>query len=527
MRFKKIAAFVLLAVMFITLMAGCVSKTSTQENTNTSGGVASGKNTLVIGALSDFKQGSGKEGQSMVFDLMTQRSESMGVEPGIIESWTTNADLTEYTLKVRQNVKFTDGTPLTADIVKYSLQAWAPYCDGSFMYSLKSMDVVNDTTLDVKFTKSYGNFPTEMTRIYVSLPGSLDDKGNVVKWVGTGPFILDDYQTDQSATLKTNKDYWNKNKIPSIDGVKWVVIPDENSRIMALQSGQVDVVGVAEHYCALSYAAVAELKKDDKYVVDLNPDSGLIATYVYNYAKGPMTDINLRKAVTYAIDRKTLVDTVVSGLGAESGDFMRRKYDFSPRNEKEYTYDLDAAKAALTAGGYADTNGDGIVEKDGQPVVLRFVVESDETARATAVFVQDCLKKIGIDTKLEALDDSARAEKEKNGDFDIAYTHPWLTTPQTYMSWRGAVNTYDDFGIGFGVSGNFSTYLDEVLSKSSKDDLWNTFDKVWAEEYAFYPGTGLYTTPRVFIHSKDVTGFIFNPNECVIDLSGMKITGSK
>ena len=325
MRFKKIAALVLLAIMATSLMAGCVSMTSTQENSNASGGVASGKNTLVIGAFADFKQGSGKEGQSMVFDLMTQRSESMGVEPDIIESWTTNAVSTEYTLKVRQNVKFTDGTPLTADIVKYSLQAWAPYCDGNFMYSLKSMDVVNDTTLKVKFAKSYGNFLTEMTRIYVSLPGSLDDKGNVVKWVGTGPFILDDYQADQSATLKTNKDYWNKDKMPSIDGVKWVVIPDENARTMALQSGQVDVIGVAEHYCALSYAAVAELEKDDKYVVDLNPDSGLIATYVYNYAKGPMTDINLRKAVTYAIDRKTLVDTVMSGLGAESGDFMREK----------------------------------------------------------------------------------------------------------------------------------------------------------------------------------------------------------
>jgi hypothetical protein len=118
-------------------------------------------------------------------------------------SWETNADCSEYTLKVREGVKFSDGTSLTAEILKYSLEAWAPYRDGSFMYSLDSINVVDDLTLIVKLSKGYGNLPIEMSRLYVSLPDSLDDKGNVVNWVGTGTFILDDYQLEQSALLKS------------------------------------------------------------------------------------------------------------------------------------------------------------------------------------------------------------------------------------------------------------------------------------------------------------------------------------
>jgi ABC-type dipeptide transport system, periplasmic component len=180
---------------------------------------------------------------------------------------------------------------------------------------------------------------------------------------------------------------------------------------------------------------------------------------------------------------------------------------------------VEAAKAALQEGGYADSNGDGIVEKGGQPVKLKFFVTSGETSRSVAVFVQDCLRSVGIDTELEVLDDAAYGERVATGDFDICYTHPWLTTPQTYMSWRGATSEYDDFGIGFGVSDNFAGYLDTVLTSTDADEMQRTFEQVWREEYAFCPGTGLYIQPRAFIHKNNISGFIFNPSEEVIDLS--------
>ena len=269
--------------------------------------------------------------------------------------------------------------------------------------------------------------------------------------------------------------------------MKWIVIPDENARVMALQSGEVDALGVSEHYCALPYATVAELMGNKDFTVDLQQDLGLISTYVYNYKQGAMTDINLRKAVTYAIDRETIASKIICNVGKASGDFMTRSVNYSPAKETEYVYNPNEAKAALQAGGYTDSDGDGIIEKDGQPVKLKLVVQSGETSRSVAVFVQDCLRKAGIDTELVVLDSSAFSERVAKGDFDISYTHPWLTTPQTYMSWRGATCDYDDFGICFGVSDNFSGYLNSMLTATSKDELQSTFDKIWHEEYAFYP----------------------------------------
>lgn len=513
---KKVLLLLLVAILS-TMFSGC-GAAKTESNSG-----SGSEKTLVLGAYADFKQGSGTEGQSMVFDTLTSMNSKMEVQPNIITSWETNSDCSEYTLKVKEGVKFSDGTPLTADIVKYSLEAWAPYRDGSFMYSLDSINVVDDQTLTVKLTKGYGNLPIEMSRLYVSLPDSLDDQGNVLNWVGTGPFVLDDYQLDQSALLRTNKDYWSKERTPKIDSVKWVVIPDENARTMALQSGEVDALGVSEHYCTLPYSTVAEFMKDDKFTVDLQQDLGLISTYVYNYKQGAMTDINLRKAVTCAIDRETIASTIICGVGKASGDFMTRSVNYSPSKETAYTYDVEAAKSALQAGGYTDSNGDGIVEKNGQAVKLKFLVESGETSRSVAVFVQDCLRKVGIDTNLEVLDSSAFAERAAKGDFDMSYTHPWLATPQTYMSWRGATSDYDDFGIGFGVSANFEGYLNFVLTSTNPKDLQTTFDKIWQEEYAFYPGTGLYIQPRAFIHKKNISGLIFNPSSEIIDLSGVTI----
>ena len=504
---------VLTVILLMTMMTGCgASKTEADH-----------EKTLVLGAYTDFKQGSGTEGETMVFDTMTCMNAQMEVQPNIIESWETNSDCSEYTLKVRKGVTFSDGTPLTAEIVKYSLEAWAPYRDGSFMYSLDSIDVVGEQTLTVKLTKGYGNLPIEMSRLYVSLPDSLDDQGNVVNWAGTGPFILEDYRLEQSAVLRANKDYWNKERTPKIDAVNWVVIPDENARVMALQSGEVDALGVSEHYCALPYATVAEFMENNEFTVDLQQDLGLISTYVYNYKQGAMTDISLRKAVTFAIDRDTIADKIICNVGKASGDFMTRSVKYSPVNETEYAYNPESASTALREGGYIDSDSDGIVEKDGQPVELKFIVESGETSRSVAVFVQDCLRKAGIGAELEVLDNAAFGERVTAGDFDICYTHPWLTTPQTYMSWRGASDQYDDFGIGFGVSENFDEYLTSVLTSTSPDELQKTFDQIWREEYAFYPGTGLYIQPRVFIHKKNITGFLFNPSSEVIDLSGVTI----
>lgn len=522
---KRIYAILLACAMLIGALAACGSGNTAANNS--SGPQAAGTDaeggTLVLGSLTDFKEGSGLEGQSLIFDLLVNKAEDMTITPGIIESWDTDEAQTTYTLHIRKGVQFSDGTPLTADIVKYSIEAWAPFRDGSYMYSDPVYTVVDDNTLEMKFKESYGNLMIQLSRIYCTLPDSLDDLGNITNYIGTGPFVLENYEKDQSATLKKNPNYWNKEKNPSIDSVEWKVIPDENSRILALQSGDVDAIGVSEHYCSLPYSSISSIDEEGKFNVDVHRGAGLVSTYIYNYLKGPMTDIHLRKAVTCAIDRESLTKSMTYGYGDASAYFVLQDYRYTARKESGYVYDVDQAKTELTKAGYQDTDGDGIVEKDGQPLKLTLLVGSTETDRSTAVFVQDNLKAVGIDVEIQALDDSARSSAAEKGDFDIAYTHPWLKTPQTYMAWRCSGSGYDDFGTTFAINDKFEEYNAKMNAATSEDALWELFDQIWADEYAFYPATPLYSTPRVFIYSKDVSGFRYDAEETVIDLSGVTI----
>lgn len=521
MKKRLIILFCLCFVLAMGLLTACGTNSSNDKG---SGGDSDlDNNTLVLGSKTDFKQGAGLEGQSLVFDTLLSVSDDMTITPNLIESWDVNDDRTEYVFHVRKGVKFSDGTPLTAAIVQSSMEEWAPFRDGSYMYAKPTYTVKDDNTLVVDFSEPYGTLPVELSRIFCSLPDSLDDKGNVTNWVGTGPFVLGDYEADQSATLSVNKDYWNKDKVPGFETLKWTVIPDDNARVMAVQNGQVDAIGVAEHYCTIPYSSVNDLKSSGDLNVDVNGTSGLVTTYVYNYTHGAMTDINLRKAVTFAIDRESMASNVTEGLGQASGKFMRDEYKFSARNESGYTYDPEAAKQALAAAGYTDSDNDGIVDKDGTPLKLTILVGSGESDRSTAVLAQENLKAVGIDSDVQALDESQRAEKASAGEFDIAYTHPWLKTPQTYMTWRAMNSDYDEFGTCFGISDKFTDYISEMTAAKNDDETWAVFDKVWADEYAFYPGTPLYTEPRAFIYNHQVSGFTFAPDETVIDLSAVKI----
>lgn len=513
MKNKKIKAMLATALIFsIVLPMGSASVVQAEEE----------EKILVMGSARDLKNGYGDEGAYLVFDTLLGFDESQSIIPKIIKSWDANDDASQYTLKIQEGVEFTDGTELNAEVVKYALEVYAPFASAGFVDYLKEIEVVDDLTLNVALTESYGNFPLELTSIFAVKKDSVDETGNITDWTGTGPFILDDYQVDQEAVLSTNENYWDTENTPKIDGVDFIVIPDADARIMALKSGEVDVLGVSECFSTYPQSEVAQIMEEGELNVDTNKDAGLVAAYSFNYKEGLMTDINLRKAVVYAIDRDMLAETVLYGLGNGSGDFLPRVYQYSAINEEPYTYDMDIVKESLAEGGYEDTDGDGIVEKDGEAVKLNFVIQSGATAEATAVLVQDFLRQAGIDSELTVLDSSVFAEQVSSGDFDICYTHPWME-PQSYMLWRGLDGEYDSFGLGYGVSDNFETYLHDMLVATDSEQLQEVFNKIWAEIYPFYPATPLYASPRIFMFKKNISGFVFNPNRSYIDLSNVVI----
>jgi ABC-type transport system substrate-binding protein len=351
------------------------------------------------------------------------------------------------------------------------------------------------------------------------LPSSVDDKGNITDWTGTGPFIITEYNANQNATLTRNENYWNAEKKPGLTTVVWQVIPDENARVLALQGGQVDAIGVTEHHLSMSYNIIPQLKDDDDLNVLSQTTGGVNMTYVYNYLNGSMADIDVRKAVTFAIDRETLAGQVLHGVPKASGHFIPLENRFSPKEETEYAYDIEAAKKALSVAGYADSDGDGVVEKDGVALKLTLLTWTGDNYKTDAVFVQDGLKQIGIDVEIAAVEMNTFYERAMAGDFDISFTHPWLAYPYGYLTWRCMSEGYDVFGTTFmvdpaipGIAGQIGSTVDTDLQESYWKELWKL-------EYAAYPGTSLYTQARVIASKNNINGFAFNTDPLLIDLS--------
>ncbi len=474
--------------------------------------------TLVIGARADFTN----EGKNMIYDMLLFRIDSYNASDYVVSS-EHNDNYTEFTLKVKPNIKFTDGTPVNAEIIKYTIESQLNTAPNGFAGLIDSLEVKDDSTLVMKLTDPYMNTEYDLTYFFVVKPGEISEDGNFVEWVGTGPYILTDHQPDVRAEFTRNEDYWNPAKKGAPKTVIWKVLPDDTTRIMALEKKEVDVLGVDSHANSqLSSASLKEIQDKGQLKIMLRNGSSP-ATYMYNYVEGPMTDIELRKAVTYAIDRQNMVDVLTLGFGHAMGTFLAPEDKYSNRNGEEYTYDPEKAKQILADAGYKDTDGDGIVEKDGKNVVLQFVTMSSDTYRTIGVLFGEYLKAVGIGMEINALERNAFLERTNSGDMDICMCHPW-TTAIAYFNMRGSTSEYDNFGPGFGVNDKFPGYLETVLTSTSEEEIQETFDKIWADIYAAYVATPLYASVGSYVHTDEVSGFIWTRGtQNLIDFSEVVI----
>ena len=517
----KVSAIFLTVIMSLTLLSGCGLKSNAEVKVNSNNNGQTKPQILTFGAAADLKASA--EGETLVFDTFTVFAEKMKMAPSLAESWEIKNDGKTYVLHLRKGVKFHNAQDFTADVAKFSLEYWGKYESVDYLKNLDNIKVVDANTLEVNFKGPYTALISELKNIKATLKESVDDKGNIVEYIGTGPFKLTEYLKDQKAVLARNTDYWNKSRLPKIEQVVWQAIPDENARLMAIKSGQVDAIGVSEHYISLPYEAIPGLEKTEGLSVLKQTKEGSIATYCFNYKEGVMSDLNLRKAVAYAIDRETMVKKVLNGVPEASGHFLHPEFTDGPSKEKPYFYDSQLAKEALAAAGFKDTNGDGIVEKDGKPVKLRLLTKSTKTDTDVAVFVQNNLKQVGIDVEIKALDSNQFSQETLKGNFDIARTHPWIAPAIYYLVWRGNSDQYDKYGIGLKADAQFDALKNTALTSFDEKIRSAAWEKIWELEYSVYPATPLYVQPRVFVYKSNIKGFKFDPDVVVIDLSQVTV----
>ena len=440
--------------------------------------------------------------------------------PLLALSWDKSADGLTWTFKLRPNVKFHDGEPMNAAAVVKSIQAAADHGGASFIWApLAKVEAVDDMT--VKFTLKYAQ-PLELIvgseyDAYIISPKALDAAAaNKDYWTagvdaGTGPYKIESYTADKELVLAANKDYWGGWKPGQYEKVLVQFVPEATTRQQMMEGGEVDLVtGVPVD----SYAALAT---NPDYVVTYEP-SLFNYTAFYNTLKKPLDNVKVRQALSYAIPYDDIIKIGATGLGTQShGTVPAGVFPYSA-DVKQYTYDLEKAKALLKDAGYP--NG-------GFSLKLTFA-SSNSTEENFAPLIKDSFKQIGVDVTITpmawdqqwALAKTNPASKDAQDIFLLLY---WPT-----YSDAGGDNMYSmfygdkaaphlnvtKFNLSYWYDDKYNALWDAANGLSGTDPAASLAKYTEAQNYMVdqAPAAFLFDTKVAIVVPSRITGFKYNLN---------------
>ncbi len=381
------------------------------------------------------------------------------VEPWLAESWTRSSDGLRYTLKLRPNVSFSDGHPFSADDVVFSIAASYAVPSSADLLQIggKNLQVAAPDPLTVVLT-----FPVPFApglRILDHLRvlprhklepalrnGTLAGAWNLStppsELAGLGPFTLTAYSPGQRLVFARNPRYWRKDAagaaLPYLDRLVIDIVPEENTELLRLESGQSDMTNSevpSEAYAVVKRAADAGKLRLFDLGVGYDPNAFWLNLKPGAFGKESraawLQRDELRRAISMAVDRQLFADTVFLGAGVPVFG------PITPANKKWYSpeaprtpYDPAGAKALLASIGLTDRNRDGILEDAAnQPARFTIVTQKGRPSLERGVSViRDELKKVGVVIDIAALDAGAVIQQIMTGKYEAVYFNPILDT---------------------------------------------------------------------------------------------------
>jgi len=328
------------------------------------------------------------------------------VVPHLARSYSVSKDGKEYTFVLHSGIKFHDGSPCTAEDVKFTFERLldpktaAPY--RMYYESIESIQAVDPTTVKFKMKKVDSNFLFNMARGDAVIVSKQSVERLKSAPVGTGPFKFVDWKRGDSVIMAKNPDYYVKG-LPYLDKVTFKFIPDPSAQLAALRAGDVDVISYD-----LAPENAPALEKDGRFKV-LKGHTTTDVIMAMNHSRKPFNDLKVRQAITLAIDRKAVIQGAVAGYGTAIGSHMDPTNPYYADLSGLYPYNPEKAKQLLAEAGYP--TGFGAVLKLPEPYAY---------ARRSGEIIADQLSKVGIKLIIEVIPMGQWVDRVfKNADYDL------------------------------------------------------------------------------------------------------------
>lgn len=404
--------------------------------------------------------------RALIFNTLVQLDYDYTMKPALAESWEMAPDGKTWTFHLRQGVTFHDGEPWNAEAAKFNWEERiAAGKDGAagFLKAIDSMETPDEYTFVVNLSKPYFTFASEITPPMYSMvsPKAFDENHEVTAAIGTGAFKLDSWKKDSEIVLVKNGDYYDG--APELDKITFKVIPDSNSRALALESGEIDMMSGRSALTSLE-----TLKKLDNIQVIKTMGQTSVFCLMNTHCE-LLSDIRMRQAIAHAVDFTITVPQLLGDLAEPAVNLFSPVFgEFIDPSVKLPAYDPDETMRLLTELGYQDTDGDGFVDKGGQKLTIDVIVTANnEEDKALCAIMQDQLKKVGIELTITPLDGATLRANTTGGEYQLAMQG------QNYVPNNDPTINYTGY---FTSDSIYNVYSDDTLD-AMVEDLRNSLDK--------------------------------------------------
>lgn len=425
-----------------------------------------------------------------IFDaLIEPDTEGSGLRPGLAESWEVSEDGTVYTLTIRE-ASFHNGDPVTVADVVFSLEnARANEGYGFVFAPVEAVEAVGDDQVRLTLSEPYSPMLSALSLFTASIvPQAVyeaDPEGFGSMPIGSGPFEVVEYARGERLVLERTDSYWEMGAdgeaLPYLDRIEMPYVPEGNSRVLGLQSGDFHAIEF------VPYSQAATVDADPSLNLEVSPVYRL--DYVYlNHAEPPLDDENIRLALNYAADHEAILNVVFFGYGAVPNSF-RPKMNYHSADVPVIPFDVERASELVAEAGY-----------DGTPIRL-LIAAGDSNGQQIGNILQQGWQQAGLNVEIEQVDGGTAWGMVTDGDYQahISYITSDINDDDELATLQADFHS--------GTEGFFSRYrnddVGEMLAAARRTDDPAERGRLYAEiqETVYWDG---YSVPLNF--SPTLTG---------------------
>lgn len=427
-------------------------------------------------------------------------------KPQLAESWSVSEDGLIWTFKLRAGVKWHDGTEFTADDVKFTtdkmLDPAVNSARGRQFALVSETKVVDPLTVEFHLTSPWAAFPVIIAGRWTAAPKHILESVDLAtdttyssNPVGVGPYKFVEWAASDHVSLEANPDYFLG--APKIPKIVFKVLPDSNVQIVQLRNGEIDAIPF------FADASIPAVQGQGGLVVDQGWGSIWYAVHLNMNRADLFGDQKVRQALSYAIDRQALIDSLLNGVGqiATGPIIPAIEWAYNP-NVKTYPYEPETAKQLLRDAGW--TENDGGWEKDGTKLAFKLsAFRGNATVEQSTVLVQQYFADIGVKAEIEMLEfGTFVTDVRDNRSADGYYSFISYMTPEPEPDGNYAYFHSSNAERGSNFTAYVNPEVDDLLDsgRASSDQearkpIYNRLQEILAEDmtriFLFYPPTNV------------------------------------